>query len=445
MRESKLSKTVNLQSIAEEVLALAKANGASAAEVDCTIGKGFTATVRMGEVDSVEYENNRAVDVTVYYDDRKGSITTTDIRGQALQAAVQAACDIARYTEEDICNGLADKDLMAKEQPDLQLYFPWQLTAKQGVELALTCEQQARSYDKRITNSDSVAVTNYEVQSVYANSWGFIGGAAASRHEISCVLIAEEKGKMERDYYYSAARDPKDLWTTETVAHEAARRTVSRLGSQKLKTTKAPVLFSPEVARQLIRNFMAAISGANLYRESSFLLNCLGQQIFSPIVRLHEQPYRLKGWGSAAYDAEGVVTQAKDFVTEGVLQSYCLDSYAARRLAMKSTANAGGAHNLFLEQGSKSQAELISSMGRGLLVTDLMGQGVNLLTGDYSRGAAGFWVEHGEIQFPVAEVTIAGNLADMFQHIIAIGNDVDIRSDIQTGSILIEEMTLAGQ
>ena len=435
----------NLKELVAEALAIAKQYGATAAEVSASIDDGFDSIVRMGEVETVEYQNDREIDVTVYFGHRKGSVCTTEIKLDSLAATIRAACDIAKFTGEDPYSGLADKALMARNFPDLNLYHPWQLTAEQGVELALACEAFAHKLDKRITNSDSVAVSSYESKYTYGNSHGFIGEIQSTQQEISCILIAEQNAEMERDYSYSVARDANDLLDIKTIATEAVERTVARLGAKKIKTCKVPVIYTPEVARGLLGHFISAISGSQLYRKSSFLLDTLGEQIFAPHVHIYEDPLLLKGLGSTAFDSDGVATAKKDFITDGVLKSYCLGAYSARKLKMQTTANADGVHNLTITPGKYDLNGLLKQMHKGLLITEVMGQGVNIVTGDYSRGVRGFWVENGKIQFPVTEITVAGNLREIFKNLIAVGSDIDYRSNIRTGSLLLNELTVSGE
>jgi len=435
---------VNLKKLVAEAIAIAKKEGASEVEVSANLDDGFTSIVRMGEIDTVEYQRDREIDITVYFGHKKGSATTTEIKPESLMITIKKACDIAKFTGEDPYNGLADKALMAQYLPDLSLYHPWDLSAEQGVELALACEAKARQLDKRITNSDSVSVTSFQAKYVYGNSHGFLGEINSTQHEISCILIAEQDEEMERDFAYSLARDPKDLIAIEKIADEAVSKTISRLGARKIKTCKVPVIFIAEEACSLWGHFVSAIAGSQLYRKSSFLLDCLEKQIFPEFIHLYEDPYLLKGMGSTAFDSDGVATTKKYFISKGFLKSYCLGAYSARKLGMQTTGNADGVHNLIIEPGEKDLPQLLKLMDRGLLVTEVMGQGVNILTGDYSRGARGFWVEQGKIQFPVSEITIAGNLQTMFRSLIAVGNDIDYRGNIHTGSVLLGQLTVAG-
>lgn len=433
-----------LEALVREILAEAQVQGASAAEAGVSFDVGLSVTVRLGEVETLEYHRARGLGVTVYFGQRKGSASTSDISPAAVRETVRAACGIARYTAEDACAGLADPERLAREIPDLELDHPWNITAERAIELARECEDTARAADARITNSEGASVATHRSLRVYGNSNGFIGGYPSTRHSISCTVVARQGDRMQRDYWYSVAREPAALESPAAVGRRAAERTVRRLGGRKLATCKAPVLFVPELARGLLGHFVGAIRGASLYRKASFLLDHLGKQVFPPYLRIHEQPHLKRALGSAPFDNEGVATQARDVVRDGRLEGYVLDSYAARRLGMQTTGNAGGVHNLTVEPGTLDFSGLLREMGTGLLVTELMGQGVSIVTGDYSRGAAGFWVENGEIRYPVEEITIAGNLRDMFRQVVAVGNDVDTRSSIRTGSWLVESMTIAG-
>jgi len=434
-----------LEKLVHDILNEAKNLGATAAEVDASVNTGFSVDVRMGEVETVEYNHDKAMGITVYMGQRTGSASTTDTSWDSVKATVKAACEIAKVTGEDEFAGLAEAKLMAKEITDLDLYHPWMLTPEQAIDKAKECEEYARNFDKRITNSEGASVSNYQGIHIYGNSHGMVGGYPKSRHSISCALVGKQDHKMQRDFYFTAARDANDLESIKKVGQEAAERTVKRLGARQIKTCKAPVIFEASVASSLLAGFVAAVSGGNLYRKTSFLLDKLGQQIFSDHVKIFEQPYLKKGLGSAPFDADGVATREHEFVKDGVLQSYILGSYSARKLGMETTANAGGVHNLSISTSDKSFDELVKEMGRGLIVTDMMGRGINIVTGDYSRGASGFWVENGEIQFPVDEVTIAGNLSDMFLNLLMVANDVDRRRNICSGSILIDQMTIAGE
>ncbi len=434
-----------LKNLVSDILAEAKKQGADACEVGVSLDAGLSVGVRMGDVETVEFNRDQGFGITVYQGRRKGSASTSDSTSEAIRETVKAAYDIAGYGSEDPCAGLADADLMATNLPDLDLYHPWGADAEAAIELALKCEDAGRKFSKKITNSDGANVGTHQGCRVYGNSHGFIGGYVSSRHSLSAVFIGEQNGEMQRDYWYTVARDGNDLDSAVSVGEMAAQRTIDRLGPRRVKTAQVPVLFAAEVASGLISNLMGAISGGSLYRQSSFLLDHLGKKIFPDWVRIHEQPYLKKAMGSGSFDNDGLATRAKDFVTDGVLANYLLGTYSARKLGMESTANSGGVNNLFLDSNAGDQQELLKQMGTGLLVTELMGQGVNTVTGDYSRGAGGYWVENGVIQFPVSEVTIAGNLKDMFMNMVAAGNDYDRRGNMQTGSVLISEMQLAGE
>ncbi|MRI34134.1 metalloprotease PmbA [Endozoicomonas sp. OPT23] len=434
-----------LKNLVSDILAEAKKQGADACEVGVSLDAGLSVGVRMGDVETVEFNRDQGFGITVYQGKRKGSASTSDSTQEAIRETVKAACDIAGYGSEDPCAGLADADLMATNLPDLDLYHPWGIDAEQAIELALKSEEAGRKFSKKIINSDGANVGTHQGCRVYGNSHGFIGSYVSSRHSLSAVLIGEKNGEMQRDYWYTVARDGNELDSAVEVGEKAAQRTVDRLGPRRVPTAQVPVLFAAEIASGLIGSLMGAISGGNLYRQSSFLLDHLGKQIFPEWVHIHEQPLLKKAMGSASFDNDGLATRAKDFITDGVLSSYLLSTYSARKLGMESTANAGGINNLFMDSNAGDQQELLKQMGTGLLVTELMGQGVNTVTGDYSRGAGGYWVENGVIQFPVSEVTIAGNLKDMFMNMVAAGSDYDRRGNVQTGSILISEMQLAGE
>lgn len=439
-----------LQEMSESVLCLAKVAGASAAEAEISLGFGQNVSVRLGETETIEYNRDKGMSVTVYFGQQKGHASTSDLSSQALQDTVDAACNIARYTAQDEFCGLADAALMAKDIADLDLYHPWDISVEQALEIAKECESAARGVDSRINNSEGASVSAYEGMFAYANSHGFSGGYPSSRHSISCSVIAEADDGMQRDYWYSNARSADDLDSAQAIGRLAGERTVRRLGCRRVKTAQVPVLFEAPLASGLISSLVSAISGGSLYRKSSFLLDSLGKQVMSPIVNIEEMPHLKHGLASAAFDNEGVATSPRSLIEKGVLQGYMLSSYSARKLGMTTTGNAGGNHNLIVShaRGDASRLDfngLLKVMGTGLLVTELLGHGLNMVTGDYSRGAAGFWVENGVIAYPVEEITIAGNMQQMFQQIIGIGSDVLAQGSKQTGSILIERMTVAGE
>lgn len=437
-----------LKQLARDVLHYAQQKGASDASVDITEGSGLSVTVRKGEIETIELNKDKGMSVTVYLGQRRGSASSADFSFSALEATVDAAWNIARFTAEDECAGLPDADLLEHNPPDLQLCYPWSISTEQAVLLAQRTESAGLAVDKRITNSDGASVQAQHSQFVFANSRGFIGGYPYSRHTLSVGLIAGRGDKMQRDDWYSSVRNPKKLAKPEALGRYAAERALSRLSARKLKTISCPVLFEAPLATGLLGSFVQAVSGSSLYRKSSFLLDSLGQQIFPSHLQLLEQPHLIGGIGSAPFDEEGVRTQSRHVVKDGVVQGYFLSCYSARKLGMQTTGNAGGSHNLHLtstQTGARDNFRaMLKKLHTGLLVTELIGQGTNYVTGDYSRGAAGFWVENGEIAYPVEEITIAGNLKDMFRQIVAIGNDTLIRGTKQCGSILIENMMVAG-
>lgn len=434
-----------LRQIAQDLIQYARQQGATACSAEVSDGFGQAVTVRQGEVETIEYNRDKGLGISVYIGQRRGSASTSDFSPQAVRDTVDAALNIARFTAIDDCAGLPEPEMLATEFPDLDLYHPWSLDVEGAIELASRCEQAAFDADKRIKNSEGASVDVHESQFVYANSLGFIGGFPTSRHSISCSVIAGKNNAMQRDYWYGEARDPADMLAAEKVGRIAAERTVRRLNARKLATMQVPVLFEAPIAASLLGHFVGAVSGSSLYRKSSFLLDQLGQPVFSPNIRIDDVPDIRKGLASGAFDGEGVKTQRRTIVENGVLQGYFLGTYSARKLGMRTTGNAGGTHNLIVQPGELDFEGLLKKMNRGLLVTELLGSGVNAVTGDYSRGAAGFWVEHGEIQYPVEEITIAGNLKDMYKHIAAVGNDVLVQGSRQCGSILIESMMVAGQ
>jgi PmbA protein len=433
-----------LEDIVSMVLGIAMDEGMDQAEVAASHDLGLTATARLGEVESLEYTNDRGIGVTVYKDQKKGGASTSDFSPAALREAVTKACSFAKYTAADEHSGLADPELMATDLPDLDLAHEWNLESEEAIRIAIECEDAARSCDQRISNSEGATTGTSSGVRAYGNSHGFLASYPKTSHSLSCVVVGEEDGNMERDYWYSAARDADQLQSPQVVGEIAAKRTVDRLGGRKLETTTAPVLFAPEIARGFIGHAISAIAGGAQYRRSSFLLDAVGEKIFPDFMKIEERPHIPGAMASAPYDAEGVMTQDRDIVVDGVLQGYVLSSYSARRLGLQTTGNAGGAHNLLVPGNAGDLQSMMKDMDTGLLVHELIGQGVNSVTGDYSRGAVGFWIEKGEIAYPVHEVTIAGNLRELYQRIVAIGVDQDLRGGIRCGSLLVSEMKIAG-
>ncbi len=427
-----------------DTLQMARDCGATQAEAGLSVSQGLSVATRMGSVETIEHQQDNGLGISVYIGRHKGSASTSNLDAEAVRKTVEAACDIARYTSEDPCTGLADAELMAREMHDLDLYHPWNLQPQAVIDLALECENAALAYDKRIVNSDGASVDLSAGVSVYGNTHGFLEAQYKTRHGLSCSVVGESGGNMQRDYWYDVSRNPAQLASARSVGEKAAERTVRRLDSSKLKTQQAPVLFVPELARGLVGHYLAAVGGAAQYRKASFLLDAVGERVFPEFVQLYEDPFIPQALGSANYDGEGVATRAAHLVADGVVETYLLDSYAARKLGLRSSGHASGVHNLTLGDTAKSFDEMLSTMHRGLLVTELMGHGVNTVTGDYSRGAAGFWIENGEIDHPVEEVTIAANLRDMFRGIVEIGRDIDLRGSVRCGSILIDNMMIAG-
>lgn len=433
-----------LEQMVQDLLGEANRQGASASEAAVSFNTGLDVSVRKGDVETIEHTQDQGLGVTIYFGQRKGSASTSDFSPRAIRETVEAACNIARYTNEDACAGLAEADRMARDLPDLDLFHPWDTDVDGAIELGKECENAALERDPRLTNSDGAGVSSHQGLQIYGNSHGFIGALPASRHSLSCSVIGQQADSMQRDYWYSVARRPDDLEAAQSVGQKAADRTLARLGARKISTCAAPVIFQADVAVGLLRNLIGAISGGALYRRASFLLDQLGEQIFPRFVRIHENPLLPRGLGSSPFDSEGVATSAKEIVLGGTLQTYILGSYSARKLGMESTGNAGGVRNLAIKPGPLDRDQLIKEMHTGLLVTEMMGQGLNMVTGDYSRGAAGFWVENGEIQYPVEEITIAGNLRQMFAQLLAVGCDEERRGSTRTGSWLIENITIAG-
>lgn len=437
-----------LEALVQQILAEAKQLGAHSAAAGVTLDYGLSVNARMGEVETVELQRDRGLGVTVYFDHadglRKGNASTADFSDNAIKNSVRAACDIARYAAPDAYAGLADADKMAREFPDLDLFHPWAINTETAIELAIATEAAALGVDPQIHNSEGASVDTHQGLRVFGNSHGFIGTTLSTSHSLQCAVIAGAGEHMQRDYWYTNSRLAEQLQTPTSVGHEAGKRALARLGARKIRTCHAPVLFAPPVARGLIGHFLGAISGSALYRQSSYLLDRINTPVFAPNITLHEAPHLPQGVASTNFDGEGVATQAKTLVENGTLQSYLLSSYSARKLGLQTTGNAGGVHNLIVEPTAGDFAEMLQQLGTGLLVTELMGQGANTVTGDYSRGAAGFWVENGEIAYPVQEITIAGNLDQMYQNIRAVGNDVDARGNVRCGSILLDKLMIAG-
>ncbi len=434
-----------LKKLVEELLQEAGRQGASSVEAGMSIDNGLSVTARLGTVETIEHHCDQSLGVTVYIGQQKGSASSNDFSSASIKETVSAACSIARYSSTDEYAGLPEQRMLATEFPELDRNHPWQLDAESAIDIAVECEQAAQSYHAEISNSEGASVNSHQGIRVLGNSLGFLQGYQSTRHSISCSVLGQRNDEMQRDYWYSVSRNAAQLESAQAIGKKAAERTIRRLGARTLSTRQCPVMYSAETAGGLIGSLISAISGGSLYRKSSFLLDALGQPIFPEFIRIHEQPHLKMALGSAAYDAEGVATRARDIVADGVLKGYVLSSYSARKLGMETTGNAGGVHNLTVDSGELDFDAMLQQMDTGLLVTELMGQGVNRVTGDYSRGASGFWVENGEIQYPVEEITIAGNLKDMFKNIVAVGNDVDDRGNIRTGSILIEQMSIAGE
>jgi len=437
--------THRIKKIMQSVLSQALKEGATDASVAVNHEQGYSVDVRMGEVETVAFGEDKGITLTVYHGHRKGNASTTDTSEKALDMLVKAACDIAKSSSEDVCFGLADKFLLTNEYSDLNLYHDWDLQPKQAIERALACEAKALAVDKRISNSDGVSISTSNSHIGYANTNGAEGVVHTTSHGMSASLIARNGEEMQRDYEFCNSRKPEELMSIEELAEKVSQRTLSRLGARKIKTRKAPVMFSPRVSSSLFSTFISAVSGSNLYRKSSFLVDSIGKEIFPEYIHIYEQPHIQAGLGSFPFDGEGVPTRNNEFVKQGAINQYVLGSYAARRLGLQTTANSDGVHNLTIDPTTNSFDDVLKEMGTGLLVTDLMGQGVNLLTGDYSRGARGYWVENGEIQFPVEEITIAGNLKQIYQHIIAVGADINPNISTRCGSVLIEQMMIAGE
>ena len=434
-----------LKNIVQDLLDEAKSQGASAAEAGLSQENGLSVSARLGDVETIEHHCGQGLGITVYFGQHKGSSSTSDLSSASIKEAVRAACSIARYTNADEYSGLPEQERLATEFPDLDLNHPWDVSVDTAIELAIECEDAARSYHAEISNSEGASVNTHQGIHVMGNSLGFLQGYQSTRHSLSCSVLAQRGDSMQRDYWYSVSRNAQNLESAVSIGNKAAERALRRLDGRSLSTRQCPVLYSAEIASGLLSSFIGAISGGNLYRKSSFLLDAIDSQVFPEFVHIHEQPYLIGALGSAAYDGEGVATTARDIVSAGVLRSYVLSTYSARKLGLQSTGNAGGVRNLTIDSGALDFQGMLKQLGTGLLVTELMGQGVNMVTGDYSRGAAGFRVENGEIQYPVEEITIAGNLKDMLKNIVSVGNDVEYRGNVRTGSILVERMSIAGE
>jgi len=439
--------TRQLTEVAALALEEARRQGASQCEADASVSQGLSVSVRLREVDTIEYQRDRGLGVTVYFGKRKGAASTADLGAAAVRESVAKACAIARYTAEDPYAGLVEPEALARDIPDLDLDHAWDLTPERAIELARECEAAGLAVDARVNNSEGASVNSQRHSGVYGNSLGFLAGYSTTSHSVSCSLIAQSDETMQRDYWYTIARDPEELESATRTGRLAGERAVARLGARRLTTRRAPVAFTPDMARSLFRHFIGAISGSSQYRKASFLLNAAGEQIFPDFLAMQERPHIPKGLASSPFDQEGAATHDRELVSAGVIGGYVLGSYSARRLGLKSTGNAGGIHNLLVtsSQGGLDPQAFLAQLHTGLLVTELMGQGVNGVTGDYSRGASGFWVENGAIAYPVHEITIAGNLRPMYRNIVALGSDVDLRGGIRTPSVLIGEMTIAGE
>ncbi|EGT3621680.1 metalloprotease PmbA [Morganella morganii] len=439
-----MAQRTRLEQAVSQALSIAQ-KGCDSAEVAVSRTTGMSVSTRMGEVENVEFNSDGALGITVYHNQRKGSASSTDLSDEAIARTVQAAIDIAKYTSEDPCSGPADRDLLAFEAPDLQLFYPSEVSADQAIDYAANAEKAALSADPRITNTEGGSFNSHYGIRVFGNTLGMLQSYCSSRHSMSACVIAEENGDMERDYAYTIARKLDDLKSAQWVGEECARRTLSRLAPRKLATQKAPVIFAPEVATGLFGHLVGAISGTSVYRKSTFLLDSLGKQILPDWLTIRELPHVIGGLASTPFDSEGVRTEDRLIIENGVLNNWLMTTYAARKLGLKSTGHAGGIHNWHIAGQGLGFDDMLREMGTGLVVTELMGQGVSGITGDYSRGASGFWVENGEIQYPVSEITIAGNLKDMWANIIATGDDIETRSNIQCGSVWLPEMSIAGQ
>jgi PmbA protein len=435
----------SLETVSAQAVELAKRLGADQAEAGVSYDEGLSVTVRMGELESVERQRDRGLGVTVYRNGRKGSASTTDFAAASVEEIVRKALSIGSFTTADEYAGLADARLMAVDPPDLDLYFSWDLDVDRASALALRAENAARGFDARIANSEGATVASSAGRRAYANSHGFVGSYPTSTYSMSCSVVAKSNGSLERDYWYTVSRRPEDLESPESVGEVSARRTLARLDARPISTRIVPVIYPAELARGLFGHLVAAIRGTAQYRRASFLVDGVGKKVLPDFVDITEDPLIPRAFGSAPFDGEGVVTKRRELVTAGVLQGYVLSSYSARRLGIPTTGNAGGVHNLLVRPTAGPLAELIKGCEQAFVVGELLGQGVDIVSGDYSRGAAGFWVERGEIVHPVNEVTIAGTLEELFRNIRAIGSDVETRGVIRCGSVLVEGLTLAGQ
>ena len=434
------------QDKAEIALKYAKSLGANEASVSFAVGEGFSVTARNRAIETVQDYKDQSFSVTVYLDKSVGSASSNNLSESAIKTTIDKAFSLSSLTARDDCNGLADKERMATSAMDLDLYFPWDLDIKKAETMAIECEASALEYDDKVINSEGATVGSYMNQSLYANSHGFLGETKSTGHSISCTAIASDNGLMEMDYDYTSARHYKDLQDHKEIGNLAAKQALDHLGSRKIKTTKAPVVFSPKVSSSLISHLMTAISGSSLYRNASFLVDSKDKKICPEFISIREEPHLKRGFSSSYFDAEGVETVPRCIVEDGVLKGYLLSSYSARRLGLDTTGNAGGHHNLIVEPTAEENLEsMIKNIDSGFLVTGLIGYGVNIVNGDYSRGANGFWIENGEIAYPVSEVTVAGNLKDMLMRINTIGNDPEKKGSIFSGSILIEDLMIAGE
>lgn len=442
--EGLVNKQSEYKNLLSELMIKAKTQGVTQAEASVSFDTGFSVTVRNQEVETIEHNRNKNLGINVYFGHKKGSASTSDFSPKAIKSTFEAACHLARFTTEDPFSGLAEPTFLENTPADLKLYHPWSIDPQNAIALGKECESNALAIDQRLTFSEGVNLSTQEAIYVYANSHGFLAGYPSSLHNISCNLIAKDKMGMQRDGSFTINRNPKQLQSIVKLAKDAADNTLKRLSAKRLSTCQVPVIFHSEIASGLIRTFLGAISGGNLYRNASFLINHIGKSVFTKKISIYEKPHLLGALGSTPFDDEGVRTSDRILIDEGILSGYLLNSYSARKLGLETTGNAGGFHNILLKTSQFELRDLLKQMEKGLLITEVMGQGINLVTGDYSRGAAGFWIENGEILFPVEEITIAGNLKDMYQNIVAIGNDINIKSSIQTGSILLENMMVAG-